>query len=75
MNNDADTRHIQAILRYKKLVTTWIYTKVTIMPLQKVHARTRLPDKPRKKAGTAHPDNTAPDQAERLNRYTTLPSN
>jgi site-specific recombinase XerC len=39
LENGADIRHIQQLLGHARLDTTAIYTQVTILQLQEVHAR------------------------------------
>ncbi len=63
LDNDADTRHIQAILGHEKLETTQVYTRVAIRPLQEVHARTHPAEKRRGESAATEPESTEPDEA------------
>jgi integrase/recombinase XerD len=51
LDNGADIRFIQAILGHEKLTTTQIYTRVSILKLKEVHARTHPASVKKKTAG------------------------
>jgi integrase/recombinase XerD len=63
LEGGADIRYIQQLLGHEKLETTAIYTEVSIMQLQAVHARCHPAERPRSRETSSREPNPALDVA------------